>query len=1165
MNEPVLSEVIGVAARFRRSASVEADYGHVELLTDYIASPLAVEVTSRICREITKSPGNRAWTLVGPYGSGKSSFLTFLASCFSIEDALRGAAFKALHRTSRVALSEISRTWTLLNSKFLIPVIITGSRRPLGPALLRGLLLAGERCLPKDSGTDILERLRATLASRENSSNGELVTDLMVAFSEQAQRAMKRVAGVLILIDEMGKFLEYAAQNPVDSDIYLLQQVAEAAARVPGAGLSILTVLHKDFDAYALGLTATAQSEWTKVRGRYETITFQESAGHLLKLIAHAIDHRAGATQIQMFQAGQVVARAEAVNVLAKGATPERARTLEACFPLNPVTALCLGPLFRLQLGQNERTLFSFLGSSEPGGFQSYLNTTDGNREDRPYCLDHLYDYVMNNTSARAGGAGRARIWAATEEAIHRLPKDAGSLDERILKALAVLTVTREGAGMDASKHALAAGLNEELGKVEERLKRLREASIIVYRKYRQGYQVWDGSDLDIEALISEASEPVRKAGGLADHIQRLLPAFPMVASRHYHQRGTLRYFEARYVGPDQISGTASGHGDGTLLYVVPDSEDQLAEAETRALALSHSRRERPVVIVLPGEVSMLVETAIELLAVQFVLGNTPDLDGDPVARREIEERRAIALERLVGAIARSFGDDQGRMGGQWFHDGELWEVNGRPSAVASTIFDKVYCDCPRILNELVNREELSSAAAAARHTLAKLMLTSSDKPSFGILGHPPELSLYRSVLFATGLHRLQDESWTLCQPLESGVIKVFERIRKRLAEAKGSQVTFADLMEELRKPPFGVRSGVSLILIFAWYLLHEEAVFLYEDSCLIPMVGDDLVHRLLRAPRDVAIQMPLSSRGAEAAVCLLADRLQVRKLKGKGEGIFDVVRRIIQVIKYLSPYALQTRDLSKEAIQVRLAITAAKDPVRLLWTELPGALGYQSFDKPSMSEPGQAERFATSLLSALSELQGADRALMRRVERTLRDLLRFDEQGADFFTMVQVRARAVSDFKDFSNTVQRWVDLSKELDPISQESTEIWLNGVATLVVGKAPRAWQDTDLPRFAQGAMELCRAYLSAEELALERRKAASGSFRMIRVSVLDSEGNDHSGVAMLRQEDAEKVSKFREQLRMLAAGYQIAGRELAYAVIADMMDEITRTSEEGALHG
>ena len=70
------------------------------------------------------------------------------------------------------------------------------------------------------------------------------------------------------------------------------------------------------------------------------------------------------------------------------------AAMLAKCYPLHPLTAMMLGPLFR-QLAQNERSLFAFLASSEPFGFQEFLREQHG--ESGPYRLDHLYDYVMTS------------------------------------------------------------------------------------------------------------------------------------------------------------------------------------------------------------------------------------------------------------------------------------------------------------------------------------------------------------------------------------------------------------------------------------------------------------------------------------------------------------------------------------------------------------------------------------------------------------------------------------------------------------------------------------------------------------------------------------------------------------------------------------------------
>ena len=83
-----------------------------------------------------------------------------------------------------------------------------------------------------------------------------------------------------------------------------------------------------------------------------------------------------------------------------------------------------LGPLFR-QLAQNERSLFAFLASSEPFGFQEFLReqTSKGGA----YRLDRLYDYVMASLGPGAvrpapgqavgGGAVRPRPAARRERA----------------------------------------------------------------------------------------------------------------------------------------------------------------------------------------------------------------------------------------------------------------------------------------------------------------------------------------------------------------------------------------------------------------------------------------------------------------------------------------------------------------------------------------------------------------------------------------------------------------------------------------------------------------------------------------------------------------------------------------------------------------------------
>ena len=72
--------------------------------------------------------------------------------------------------------------------------------------------------------------------------------------------------GLVVFIDELGKFLEAAAQD--GGDIYIFQQLAEAASR-SGGRLLVVGILHQAFEDYANKLSREARDEWSKIQGRF--------------------------------------------------------------------------------------------------------------------------------------------------------------------------------------------------------------------------------------------------------------------------------------------------------------------------------------------------------------------------------------------------------------------------------------------------------------------------------------------------------------------------------------------------------------------------------------------------------------------------------------------------------------------------------------------------------------------------------------------------------------------------------------------------------------------------------------------------------------------------------------------------------------------------------
>ena len=68
------SDLVAVAPRFSRAVNLERDAHVPASIEGYIVTSTAADVIARLGRALSAPAGHRAWTLTGPYGSGKSAF-----------------------------------------------------------------------------------------------------------------------------------------------------------------------------------------------------------------------------------------------------------------------------------------------------------------------------------------------------------------------------------------------------------------------------------------------------------------------------------------------------------------------------------------------------------------------------------------------------------------------------------------------------------------------------------------------------------------------------------------------------------------------------------------------------------------------------------------------------------------------------------------------------------------------------------------------------------------------------------------------------------------------------------------------------------------------------------------------------------------------------------
>ena len=471
-----LKDRVQIARRFLKSIRIDADHGDSTALTGFVCPQSSAQVLTTMARHVEES-GQGAFTWTGPYGSGKSSLAITLA-------ALLNGDLQLQRQAQSVLGQDVTRKiWNAL---------------PTGSKGWRIIPVVGRR----DNANNVIgeEIINSGLVSR-TPRGGWTDSNIVNLLTEAANNKPKIHGGLILFIDEMGKFLEDAAQN--GTDIFILQQLAEAASRSKGR-LIVIGVLHQAFEEYAHRLSQEMRDEWAKIQGRFVDLVVDTAGEEQIDLVSRAIesDHAPDSPSELSLAIAKIIHgdRTDDVTRLAN--------LLEACWPLHPVVACLLGPISRRRFGQNQRSIFGFLNSSEPFGFQDFLkHSTD----DELYSPNKLWDYLRANLEPSILASPDGHRWALAAEALERCDSLGGdSLHLRLLKTIAVIDLFKERSGLIPSSELLSKCFPGTSAKeLEQALNQLDSWSLTIFRKYLDAHAIFAGSDFDIEHAIHAALEEV--------------------------------------------------------------------------------------------------------------------------------------------------------------------------------------------------------------------------------------------------------------------------------------------------------------------------------------------------------------------------------------------------------------------------------------------------------------------------------------------------------------------------------------------------------------------------------------------------------------------------------------------------------------------------------
>ena len=1141
MPEKRIADLFQMRNRFLRSAHLERDFQDPAALSSYVVTDFARSCIGRMANGLKPRSGNRAWRMTGDYGCGKSSFALLLAHWFAGPDSTF---------PSHLRKAMDPQQFGVVRPHFL-PVLVTCSRQALGSSILRSL----QSALSQTQGRGAKSKLALEVQRLSESGHEPTDDEVFRLIGEVNSRIISesKAKGLLLILDELGKFLEFAALHPERQDVFLLQRLAEAASRSADEPLFIVSLLHQGFNAYADHLNQSAQREWEKVAGRFEEIVFNPPVEQAASIISSAINVRV--QEIPKAQTNQLRWAMERTLGLGwLGSAPAKT-LLDAApqlYPLHPTVLPVLIRTFR-RFGQNERSLFSFLLSNEPFGLQDFAQRAV--RDDELYRLHHFYDYVRTNFGHRLSVQSYRSHWNLIDSVVESFVEE-NEVQLKILKTVGILNLLNDS-DLLATEESVLCALAED-DKVQEKNVRIAVSALhkgkrIIYDRGRaRGLCLWPHSSVDIEKAYEDACRVIDTPQQVASLIKESLETRPIVARRHYIETGNLRHAEVRYCAVKDLPTVLEQRiSDADGLIVVPLcetlSEREVALAFAKQTGMSgHSNW----LVAVPQPLNNLSALVQEVQRWEWVSVNTLELNADKYAREEVSRQKAAAQSQMEKRIQNFIGWQQlsGHMMLDWFCEGRALKLkNGRHLLeTLSQIFDETYRLAPHIQNELVNRRNLSSAAAAGRMRLIGRMF--SD-PGSALLGmdpakKPPEMSIYLSVLKRTGLHQMIGDAWRIGEPHHRSdacnVLPALKRIAEIVRQEPDARVNVASLFAELRNPPYGVRDGILPLLLSVFAIAHDRDVAFYKDGSFLRELNGEQMLVLTKASERFDIQYcKIEGVRAELFERLLAV-LEIHRPGDRDIELLDLVKNLCMFVAQLPVYARNTKRLSPAALAVRQALLEAREPAKLLFSDLPTACGFDAIEaRPATGKP--IKSFVRTLKLALDELRIAFPELQDRLRKSLRENFKlsgsFQECRIALVERSQRICLTVTEPKFKAFCLRLMDDALTESD---------WLESIGSHLALKPPARWHDAEEDLFNTELTHVAALFHRVESIVFNGHKGTKNA-SAIRLAVTLANGVEHQQVIHFNADEEHLMNGLQGRFAELLAKNERLGLAAASRAI------------------
>lgn len=960
---------------------------------DYIVTRNAEKSASRIISEFHK--GIHAFSIIGSYGTGKSSFL------WAFQQSLRSDRFFDLGVSTRY-----NKVKT---------INIVGSFQSL------------------------IETFNEQFDVKEDfSSNQKLFDQVFATYQNLGNNGL-----LIIFIDEFGKFLEYASKNNPDKEMYFIQQLAEFV-NDPNRNILLVTTLHQSVGSYGSNLTDSQRNEWEKVRGRITEIAFNEPVEQLLNLAGKHFQSIYGKKDETKYS--RELIKLQLTNDIFSADDSYFKSLKNELYPLDVFAAFVLTMSLQ-RYGQNERSLFSFIQSSEDIGLEEKVDSN--NYFSIPDVYDYLNIYYYNVLKGKSNPD--LSSWHSIKHAIERAEvQDLNvGLAEKILKTIGLLkTFSSKAAKIDMSFISTYLSCSHSQKEVENTINELLKANIIRYSKFDFSYKLFEGTDIDIEGELSKAENYISEQIDIIPKLNKSFE-FPVVTAKSVsYESGTPRLFE--YLITDKPErNIAEGEVDGFINLIFNanlgvEKIKEITAGDTTANIYAYFKN-----------IDKITSTLLDIEKTDQVLKNIKN-EGDKVAIKELTSIRRSNVALLNHFVLDSLFIDEAV---EWIYQGNKIPIHNKKelNKFLSNICVEVYHKAPVLKNELFNKHKPSGVISSARKNLFKALAQNFNSKDLGFeeSKFPAEKTIYFTLLKESGIHKKQGNTYVLGSPdKKSELFILWEVTNQFLDEAKKERKPILDLIDTLAKAPYKMKQGVIDFWVPIVLFIRRGDFALYSEGKFKPHINEQELYLMTRTPQLYEIKSFEMNDLRVKFFNQYRSFLQQNESDDLGIKTFiESIRPILLMYKNLTDYAKNTNRISKEAKALRDVIKNAKDPEKIFFDQFPKALGFdvQELLKSEKHFDEYINRFQTTI----DEINGSYDQLLMRIELFLsKELLGEKLEFPDYKNRLSKRFNGI---KEHHLTPKQKTLLQRINSPLNDRDS--WIASIAQTLIGKTLSIVSDKD----------------------------------------------------------------------------------------------------------